>query len=104
MLKRLKENFEGGLEKIKWFSSLLSERIKIEYSVIKLLYHSEQMEKKRDELIKKIGNRVYELKKYSDARVLKDGIISEALNEIEKIEKEIESTKKKASEISNIST
>ncbi|NWF51721.1 MAG: hypothetical protein HXY47_01390 [Nitrospirae bacterium] len=101
MLKRLKENFESGLEKIKWFSSLVSERIKIEYSVIKLLYQSEQMEKKKDELIKKIGNRVYELKGYSDVRVLKDGIISEALSEIEKIDRDIESTKKKASEISS---
>ncbi|MGB9716135.1 MAG: hypothetical protein ACPL1G_06995 [Thermodesulfovibrionales bacterium] len=102
MLKRLKENFVSGIEKIKWFSSLLSERIKIEYSVIKLLQQSEQLEKKKDELLKKIGNRVYEMKGYSNIHILKDGIISDALSEIERIDKEIESTKKKASEISNI--
>jgi hypothetical protein len=101
MLKRLKGNFESGVERIKWFSSLFSDRIKIEYSLIRLLHQSEQMEKKKDELMRTIGNRVYELKGYSEGHVLKDGIISEALSEIEKIDKEIESTKKKASEISS---
>jgi archaellum component FlaC len=80
---------------------LFSDRIKIEYSVIRLLHQSEQMEKKKDELMRTIGNRVYELKGYSEGHILKDGIISEALSEIEKIDKEIESTKKKASEISS---
>lgn len=103
MLKRLKDNFISGIEKIKWFSSLLSERIKIEYSVIKLLQQSEQLEKRKDELLKKIGNRVYEMKGYSNIQILKDSIISDALGEIERIDKEIESTKKRASEISNIS-
>jgi hypothetical protein len=102
MLKRLKGNFESGVERIKWFSSLFSDRIKIEYSVIRLLHQSEQMEKKKYELMRTIGNRVYELKGYSEGHILKDGIISEALSEIEKIDKEIESTKKKASEISSI--
>lgn len=101
MLKRLKENFESGLEKIKWFSTLLSDRLKIDYSVMKLLYQSEQMEKKKDELMRTIGQRVYELKGYSESHILKDSTISEALSEIEKIDKEIESTKKKALEISS---
>lgn len=102
MLKRLKDNFESGLEKIKWFSSLLSERLKIEISVMKLLHQSGQMEKKRDDLMKAVGRRVYELKEHSDRQILKDPLITEALSEIEKIDTEIESTKKKASEISKI--
>ena len=100
MLKRLKGNFDRGIEKIKWFSALLSERIKIELLVMKLLFQSDKMEKKRDELLKKIGQRVYELKENSDRNVLKDRFITEALNEIEQINSEIDSTKKKASEIS----
>lgn len=101
MLKRLKGNFESGLDRIKWFSSLFSNRLKIEYSVIKLLHQSEQMEGKKNELMRTIGNRVYELKGYSESHILKDETISGALSEIEKIDKEIESTKKKASEISS---
>ena len=101
MLKRLKENYDRGIEKIKWFSTVLSERIKIELLVMKLLFQSEKKEKKRDELLKKIGQRVYELKGDSDRNVLKDRFITEALNEIEQINSEIDSTKKKASEISS---
>jgi hypothetical protein len=101
MFKRLKDNFDSGIEKIKWFSSLLSDRVKIEYFVMKLLYQSEQMGKKRDELIKTIGLRVYELKGYPDRQILKDRVIIEALNEIEKINNEINETKKKAAELSS---
>jgi hypothetical protein len=100
MLKRLKTNFDKGVEKIKWFSTVLSERIKIELLVIKLLFQSDKMEKKRDELLKKIGQRIYELKGDSDRHVLKDRFIAEALNEIEQINDELDSTKKKTSEIS----
>ncbi len=100
MFKRLKNNFDRGIEKIKWFSSLFSDRLKIEYLVMKLLYQSEQMERKKDELMKIIGRRVYELKGYSDRYILNDRVIIEAISEIEKINNEIDSTKKKASDIS----
>ncbi len=100
MLKRLKKNFDSGIEKIRWFSSVLSERIKIEFLVIKLLFQSDKMERKRDELLNKIGERVYELKENTDRNVLKDRVIVEALTEIEHINSEIEKTKQKAAEIS----
>ncbi len=101
MIKRLKDNFEDGIEKIKWFASLLSDRLKIELSVMKLLHESEQMEKKRDELIGKIGRRVLEMKEHADRQVLKDSVIMDTMDEIEKVDREIEQTRKKASEISS---
>jgi hypothetical protein len=104
MWKRLKNNFDSGVEKIRWFSSLLSERFKIEYLVMKLLYQSGQLERKRDELMKTIGQRVYELKGHSDRYILKDRVIIEALSEIEKINSEIDLTKKKAAELSKVET
>jgi len=102
MLKRLKNNFDGGVEKLKWFSSMLSDRIKVELSVFKLLYHSEQMEKEKDALLKTIGQRVNEMKAGPDRNILKDSVIADAMQEIERLTSEIESTKKKASEISRI--
>lgn len=101
MWKKLRENFDRGIEKLKWFSMLFSDRIKIEYSVTKLLYQSEQMKKKKDELMKTIGERVYELREHSDRSVLKDQLITDALDELDRINSEIESTRKKASEISS---
>jgi hypothetical protein len=59
------------------------------------------MKKKRDELLKTIGERIYELKGHSDRSLLKDRVIADALDELDKINSEIESTKKKASEISS---
>ncbi|MBM4135536.1 MAG: hypothetical protein FJ241_01745 [Nitrospira sp.] len=102
MWRRLKDNLDNGVKKIKWVSSVFSDRLKIEYSLMKLLYQSEQMERKKDELMKKIGERVCELKGYSDRYILKDRVIMEALHEIEKLSSEIDETKKKASEMSKI--
>ena len=104
MLKRLKNNFDGGVEKLKWFASMLSDRIKVELSVFKLLYHSEQMEKEKDALLKTIGQRVHEMKDGPDRNILKDSVIADAMQEIERLTSEIDSTKKKASEISKIDT
>jgi len=101
MVRRLKDNFDRGIEKIKWFSSLLSERLRIEYVVIKLLFQSDMLEKKKDELLKKIGQRVLEMKEHIDRQISRDKVIADALSEIEKINNEIDITKKKASEISS---
>ncbi len=101
MWKKLKNSFDRGIEKIKWFSIVISDRLKIELAVMKLLYQTEQMNKKRDELMKTIGQRVYELKEHPDKYILKDKVIGDALTELEKINTEIESTKKKAAEISS---
>lgn len=102
MLKRIKDSFDAGVERIKWVSSLVSERTKVELSVMKLLYQSDQLEKRRDDLMRAIGNRVIELKDYPDRQILKDQIIADALAEIEKISLEIDLTRKKASDISTI--
>ena len=100
MLKRIKDSFDRGVERIKWFSSLLSDRVKVEVSVVKLLYQSDQMEKRKEYVLGTIGRRVHELKDYPDRQILKDTIIADALAEIEQITSEIEQTRKKASEIS----
>jgi len=100
MLKRIKDSFDSGVGKIKWFSSLLSDRVKVEVSVMKLMYQSDQMERRKNDLMKTIGRRVHELKEYPDRQILKDRIIEDALIEIDQITSEIELTRKKASEIS----
>ena len=102
MWERIKNNFTRGVEKTKWLSSLVAERFKTEFMVIKLLYHSEQLNDQKADLLKKIGERVLELKDQQEGSVLKDSTISDALREIERIDTDIESTKQKASDISRI--
>jgi hypothetical protein len=102
MWKRVKDNLDSGIEKIKWFSSLLNERVKVEISLFKLLSQSKEMEQKKAALMKTIGAKVFELRNRQEKHVLKDPVILEAMNELERLDAEIEDAKKKASEIGRI--
>lgn len=102
MWKRVKDNFDSGIEKVRWFSSLLNERVKIEISLFRLFHQSREMEKKRAELMKTIGEKVFELKSRQEKHVLRDPAILEAMKDLERVEAEIEDTRRKASEIGKI--
>ncbi len=101
MLGRVKRDFEEGVAKLKWFSSLLSERVRVEITVFRLLYKSEDLKKRRDELMKKIGEEVYELRS-KDKNVYAQKEVAEAIREMEALEPEIRETIERASEISKI--
>jgi hypothetical protein len=60
------------------------------------------MNKTREELLKKIGERVIDLKEQHDKNILKDTVIAEAVSEIEKIEKRMEETKHKVSDVGRV--
>lgn len=102
MIKNLIENFKKGIEKFKWFAALFSERIKIEIAVFRLLYHHEEMNRKKDGILIKIGQRVVDLRDNTERNVLKDRVIAESLIEIDGIDKSIGELKQKASEISRV--
>ncbi|PIV41607.1 MAG: hypothetical protein COZ31_04100 [Nitrospirae bacterium CG_4_10_14_3_um_filter_44_29] len=102
MWKRVKNNFDSGIARIKWFSSILSERMKIEFSVIKLVSDRDKKEKERAEKLRLIGERVFEVKEQQDKNVLKDNVIAGSISEIEKLDSEIEDINKKVSEISKV--
>jgi hypothetical protein len=101
MLKRLYDKFRAGIERIKWFAALFSERLKIEIAIFQLLYKSEEMEKRRDALLRTIGQRVVELKGHGD-KITRDSAVSDALEEIEKIDRNITDLRLKANEISRV--
>jgi hypothetical protein len=102
MLKRVYENFRRGIERLKWFSTLFSERVNIEIAIFKLLYQSDEMERKKEVFLRAIGERVVGLKGHAEKNVFTDSVVSEALEEIEKIEKHIYDLRQKAGEISRV--
>ena len=102
MLKRVKDNFIHGVDRIKWFSSLFAERLKIEIAIIKLLYQSDEMDKRKSELLQSIGQRVYDLKGKPEKAFLKDKVVIEAVSEIEKIDHGIEDVRQKLSDMSRV--
>ena len=101
-MKNVYGNFKNGIGKIKWFATLFSERINIEIAIFKLLYQSDEMAKKREALLKIIGERVIELKGHSEKNIFRDSDIAGALEEIEKLDKNINDLKGKASDISRV--
>ncbi|TAN43435.1 MAG: hypothetical protein EPN22_10200 [Nitrospirae bacterium] len=101
MFSQVKKDLEQGVEKLKWFSSLLSERVRIELEVFKLLYKSEEMKKQKDDLLKSIGEEVYEHRGQNRNIYARSEIIA-AIKEIEKLEPEIKESLEKASAISKI--
>lgn len=102
MWKKIKDNLYSGIDKVKWFAALLNDRVKIEISLIKLIYQSTEMDKKRADSLKAIGERVVELKNNPEKQVMRDHIIIETLNRIEALDAEIEDLRKKVSEVSRV--
>ena len=101
MYAKIKKDFDEGIGKIKWFASLLSERIRVEITVFKLLYKSEELKKQRDELMRKIGKEVYE-HRGKEKNIYANKEVVSAIKELETLEPEIKETVEKASEISRI--
>jgi seryl-tRNA synthetase len=99
MLIGLKKSLDEGVGKVRWVSSLLTERLKVEVAVIKLLRESDGLEKRRSELIGDIGERVYELRARKEMELLKDPKIIAAIKELEPLDNELQELKEKASEI-----
>jgi seryl-tRNA synthetase len=102
MLKRVADNFRNGIARIKWFSSVISARLKIEIAIVKLLHRSDLVQKQRDELIRTIGERIYEMRANEDRNVFRDGTIRESLGRIEDLEKEIEDLKRRVQDVSRV--
>ncbi len=99
MYAKIKNDFEEGTNKIKWFARLLSDRVKIELAVFRLTYQSEELKKKRNTLLMKIGEEVYLMRK-SEKGIHANREILDALKEIEGLDPTIKETDEKVSEIS----
>jgi hypothetical protein len=102
MYTRIKNDFDAGVSKIKWFAQLLSERVRIEMAVFRLSYKSEELKRKRDTLMRSIGEEVYIMRK-SEKGIHANRQILDALAEIEALEPRIKETDDSLSEISRIS-
>lgn len=101
MLSRLKNDVENAIEKIKWFAALLSERINIEITVFKLLYRSERLKKRKEELFRQIGEEIYKMKD-KEKIIYTNKNIMDAIKELDNLEPQIKESIEKASEISKI--
>jgi hypothetical protein len=102
MLYRIKKSLEDGWGRLRWFSSILSERIKVEIAVIKLLRESADLEKGRERLVMEIGERVFELRASKDISIYVDPKVTSALKELEEVEGKLSELRSRATEIGEV--
>ncbi|MCC6346854.1 MAG: hypothetical protein IT388_06660 [Nitrospirales bacterium] len=101
MFVKVHRDIENGVRKVKWFASLLSERVRIEIAIFKLLYRSEELKKRRNELLVQIGEEVYALRG-KEKNVYSNKEVSQAIRELEALDPEIKETLDRASEVSRL--
>ena len=101
MIGRVKKDFESGIKKVKWFATLLSERVRIEIAIFKLLYKTEELKEKRDKLLRQIGEEVYEMRDRGK-NVFSNKEVLAAIKSLESIEPEIRETLEKAADFSKL--
>jgi hypothetical protein len=102
MYSRIKNDLDNGIEKIKWFARLLSERARIEMVIFRLSYQSEELKKKRDSLLRSVGEEIYLMRK-SEKGIHANRRITDTLAEIEALEPQIKETNDRISEINQVS-
>lgn len=100
MIKKITRAIRNGIKKLKWFFSLISERIKIEIAVIRLLGENEKFAKEIESNMISIGTRVFALKDDKEINVFEDKQVKEALGKLIKLEEKKLRVIKEAEEIS----
>lgn len=98
MFGRFKDTFNEGAGRVKWFSGILRERMRVEMAVLKLLQSSESLERRKRELICQVGERVFELSD-RDMDVYEDHKVRETIDELKKVDAEITEIRRRVSEI-----
>lgn len=102
MLEIIKRDFMQGLKTFKFWATVISERIKIEINVLKLITEMNKLNIKKDELLKSIGKEIYDsLNRYLEIK--ENEKILSLIRQIREIETEIEDKRKKFSELEDMS-
>lgn len=102
MLEIIKRDFLQGLKTFKFWAEVLSERVKIELNVLKLISEINRLNIKRDAFLNSIGKEVYNLWG-GDFNLKENEKISSLVRQIREIEAQIEDKRKKLSELEDLS-
>jgi hypothetical protein len=96
----LKDDFQSGMERLKWASTFISDRLKTDIVLFKLLNKITELEKSKTALYAEIGQKVHELNRLSPLDVCTHPGISKNLRSVSEIDSMIEELKKQASAVS----
>lgn len=102
MLNKLRKNYERGIAWLKWFGAVLSERLRIETSLLRIFVTINGLEKKRDTFMKDIGEQVFNMRNEPVTDIYNVKEIRDNIREIEELNLRISKIKKEASDISSM--
>lgn len=98
MIETIKKDFLQGLKTFKFWAQVLSERVKVEINILRLIGEINKLTEKKDELLKEIGKEVYE-----NQGELKIEKISSLIKQIKEFETILEEKRKKLVELKDLS-
>lgn len=101
MIDTIKKDFIQGIKTIKFWATILSERVKIEINVIRIVGEINKLIEKRDELLKSIGQEICE-SSLTEINKENEKIIS-LMRKVKELDTEIEDKKKKLSDLEEMS-
>jgi hypothetical protein len=102
MIETIKKDFLQGLKTFKFWASLLSERVKVELNILKLIGEINRLVGKRDELLKMVGKEVYN-SWGSLVEIKENEKLANSIRQIRELETEIEDKRKKLAELEDMS-
>ena len=88
MIEKLRRNFESGIEKLKWFSGLLNERLEVEIAYFKFAARAEKLRREKDEFARMIGERVFEAR-HQLSIIARDENLKGLLKDMEVVDEEL---------------
>ncbi|NOZ68646.1 MAG: hypothetical protein GXP46_05265 [Deferribacteres bacterium] len=98
-MDKVRKNLTTGITRVKWMANFVAERTKAGTSSAKLLYEISKLENRIDDLYRRIGRRITELKEKNETEgkdVFRDHIIEEALEEVKKLKETADNYRSKA--------
>ncbi|MDA8088189.1 MAG: hypothetical protein M0Z75_16015 [Nitrospiraceae bacterium] len=98
MIEKLRENFNKGVEKLKWFAQLLDERLKVEITFFKFASKVEKLRKEKEELARAVGERVFE-ERQQLLIIARDENLKGMLKEMELVDEELSALVEQTSKI-----
>ncbi|MBF0473040.1 MAG: hypothetical protein HQK93_04820 [Nitrospirae bacterium] len=102
MFTKLRKDFERGNVWLKWFGGVLSERLRIESSLLRIFVTVNSLENKRDLLMKDIGEQIFNMRNEPITDIYNVKVIRDNIKGIEELNLLISKTKKEAAEFNSI--
>lgn len=101
MIDIIKKDLINGLRTFKFWAQTLSDRLKVEINILKLLSEINKLNEEKDKLLIDLGNQIYKSGK-TTFNLYDDEKLMVILRKIKEIELEIDNKKKKISDFGAI--